>query len=1144
VGHNDPNAKCQQPRAQVIPVPRENKGTTTSLNLFYANARGIRGKLTSLKIALKETKTDIALLNETHLKPTEKINIPGYVTVTKNREGKGWGGLAILVKGDLASNVSIIQGPVEEEHIWARVDTQPPTFICCFYGKQECDPEDQVQAGMDALSRDINQLKQQGEIVILGDFNSKIGHPEGATSRNGHILEDLVNQNSLTIINTTAKCTGVWTRMDTSNPTKRSVLDYVLASPHIANQVKGMVIDEEHHIKLKGKTKKSDHNSITVRIEVPPPPKHPKPDTFKWRINDNTDWKAYEDECEKAFTHDTQITYEEWAGKVLLAAHKTIGSRKNSKSKRQGESTRTKQARKNKKAAKHKLNNHQGNNEAPSTSTRDQDPSCSREQAKEDYTRAKDELEESANQDEADRITKIIQKIADTGGVNSKTFWNMKRNTQKNGEDLTCFKKDNNEYVYQPEELKEYVAHYYEELYRNDTTRFGNSTHTEVIEQQITDLVQDRNHKQSPLNKPFIMDELESVISKLPKGKSAGPNRVCYELVTHGGHNLKTTLLTICNNIVDNEIIPQEWQHSSMVMLPKGKKDPERIENKRGISLADCTCKVFERLILNRIDPVLPFTEAQAGSRKGRSTTDQIFILKSVIEHRKARHLPTYLAFLDLHKAYDLIWKAAILNTLWEGGVRGKIWRIMRELNDNLTAMIDTRFGPTRSIEITGSIRQGGVLSGIEFAALVDRCETDLQNAGLGVNHGEDRIASLLLMDDIVLVAESAGQLQEMLEVLDNFAKEWHLTFSQTKSKVMIVKPSPPSTSNTITSRAPIGPNKWKLGELILKETDSYTYLGEVITSDSGFGPQLKHLRQKMYAHTNRILATGSDEVLSRIKMSTFLELHEKCLLPALLYNSETWILSANDINMLNTLQTQAFQKYMKTPNSTPKLAYYAELGIYPLYTQVQIRQLMYLHKLLNRTGRASEALHTESLSTGTQNPSRRPNQPKSWFNHITSMLNRYGLPTRFTTIEHIPKSRWKTMVEKSVKNQYNTEFYQAASASTKMTGIISTKQTPNRESYITTLGRKKASAIFRLRARCTRAETNQCRNTALPVCSRCENGLASDLHYFSECDMTRAERTIHGVSNLDMLYHPKPDLATLEKYASFAIEIGLVVNM
>ena len=61
----------------------------------------------------------------------------------------------------------------------------------------------------------------------------------------------------------------------------------------------------------------------------------------------------------------------------------------------------------------------------------------------------------------------------------------------------------------------------------------------------------------------------------------------------------------------------------------------------------------------------------------------------------------------------------------------------------------------------------------------------------MGVEYGNDSIASLLLMDDIVLVADSRERLQEMLNALDACATKWHLTFSQEKSKVMIIKPIP-----------------------------------------------------------------------------------------------------------------------------------------------------------------------------------------------------------------------------------------------------------------------------------------------------------------------------------------------------------------
>ena len=46
--------------------------------------------------------------------------------------------------------------------------------------------------------------------------------------------------------------------------------------------------------------------------------------------------------------------------------------------------------------------------------------------------------------------------------------------------------------------------------------------------------------------------------------------------------------------------------------------------------------------------------------------------------------------------------------------------RMIKNLNSNLTAKIQIRYGLTRKIEIKDSIRQGGVLSVIEYATLID----------------------------------------------------------------------------------------------------------------------------------------------------------------------------------------------------------------------------------------------------------------------------------------------------------------------------------------------------------------------------------------------------------------------------------------
>ena len=51
---------------------------------------------------------------------------------------------------------------------------------------------------------------------------------------------------------------------------------------------------------------------------------------------------------------------------------------------------------------------------------------------------------------------------------------------------------------------------------------------------------------------------------------------------------------------------------------------------------------------------------------------------------------------------------------------------------DQVTA-INTKCGPTNEIEIENGIRQGKVLSGPEFGALVDEVEVELRSEELGI---------------------------------------------------------------------------------------------------------------------------------------------------------------------------------------------------------------------------------------------------------------------------------------------------------------------------------------------------------------------------------------------------------------------------
>ena len=55
-------------------------------------------------------------------------------------------------------------------------------------------------------------------------------------------------------------------------------------------------------------------------------------------------------------------------------------------------------------------------------------------------------------------------------------------------------------------------------------------------------------------------------------------------------------------------------------------------------------------------------TEEQGGFRANRGCSDQILALRSICEARKEQKKSTYLAFLDVSKAYDTVWREG----LWE----------------------------------------------------------------------------------------------------------------------------------------------------------------------------------------------------------------------------------------------------------------------------------------------------------------------------------------------------------------------------------------------------------------------------------------------------------------------------------------------
>ena len=122
-----------------------------------------------------------------------------------------------------------------------------------------------------------------------------------------------------------------------------------------------------------------------------------------------------------------------------------------------------------------------------------------------------------------------------------------------------------------------------------------------------------------------------AAIRRLKSNKSAGPDGLLAEHLKFAGwENIIIWLRNVMNGIVELEMIPDFMKKGSVVPVYKGgSKDPMRMDNYRGITIAPVLSKVLEFLILGRLQdaiqmPGMPHIN-QTAYKKKTSCADAIF---------------------------------------------------------------------------------------------------------------------------------------------------------------------------------------------------------------------------------------------------------------------------------------------------------------------------------------------------------------------------------------------------------------------------------------------------------------------------------------------------------------------------------------
>ena len=117
---------------------------------------------------------------------------------------------------------------------------------------------------------------------------------------------------------------------------------------------------------------------------------------------------------------------------------------------------------------------------------------------------------------------------------------------------------------------------------------------------------------------------MRAVLKKMKRHKAPGLSGLVAEMIQATGDTGTQWILDLCNGIVKEGSIPEDWKSSVVLPVYKGKGDP------MGIKLLEHAMKVVDRIFEHRIRQQIEIDDMQFGFMKGKGTTDAIFVARQM----------------------------------------------------------------------------------------------------------------------------------------------------------------------------------------------------------------------------------------------------------------------------------------------------------------------------------------------------------------------------------------------------------------------------------------------------------------------------------------------------------------------------------
>ena len=879
-------------------------------HLLQWNCRGLVSHWAESKTFFLLLAPIIIALQETWLLPTDPYNLSLFnYSLYRYDETDGerrHGGAALYINNNFVHDQITLNTPLQAVACTVRLNGRQ-IDICSLYIPPNTDNN--------TIERHLTHLISQfaHPFLLLGDFNAHNpmwGRNIITSDERGDIIEHFLDIHQLVLLNK-----GDNTHFSLAHNTE-SAIDLSICSPQICNLFEWSVdcdIRHSDHYPIHIKTTfNSDNDSVSSFIP-------------RWNLK-RADWNKFHDSCnidhEQFNNPEEAVTF--LTDTIISAANTSIPSTSPS--------------------PRRKL--------VPWWSQEVAQAIARRKRAFRAYLRHRDDSSLITRNKERARCKRIIREAKRASWqsfinqFNHHTplskIWSLARSLSgKRSFTSLPVLRVNNTNITQPQEVVNTIAatfaHYsssqnYRPGFVESASRLSRLPHNAFI-----------STNNEEYNDAFSLSELRDAISSTGN-TSMGPDKLHYAFFRQLPESTMGFMLNTLNDLWSKHVFPAAWREAIIIPLPKPGKDRRNAANYRPISLTSCFGKIFERMICKRLTWFLEknnkLSKYQSGFRKNHTTYDHIIRLETDIRKGFKHKQHTTAIFLDISRAYDMVYRPTLLFKIHKMGIRGHLAHYLFEfLTGERTFQVRCRSIYSNTYSLQNGLPQGSCLSPVLFNIMINDIFDTIPT---GINH------SLFADDSAIWCTDKDSQhsiprLQQALNRIEDWSKKNGCIFSPAKSAVMTF------TKNTRMHQA----DELHLSEHIIPRVTSFKFLGIILDPRLSMGRHMQHVKSKCAKRLNlfRCIA-GTDFGADR---KTLLQLYKTLVLPILEYGAVVYA-GANDnvLKKLETIQNSFIRIGTGAMKTSPIPSLQVEAVMMPLQLRRMEQSLRYVTKIMYHPGHST----------------------------------------------------------------------------------------------------------------------------------------------------------------------------------------------